>query len=248
MAREKREAKITVEGERDSSPKKGKADKQKAAAANFVLSTADPQVASLLESKIAPRVPKWVRHPAVTQLSGNFRSVVETVTDGRHWALKAAGEKASDYLDMLFVILGLKQGRLPTPSGPSTPTTSDRWEKRQRWADQRIQKSRDPDATLQEVRSKMGVWKKTDRLFDQASGRQVAPPPEVPEEEREPIDWKTKQESVKKSVKKKLYGTNKKPGPIPKGKEKAHRADVRVAWTLRGMNRRLEGWLEERGG
>ncbi|MEX2033544.1 MAG: hypothetical protein WD889_03285 [Candidatus Colwellbacteria bacterium] len=99
-------------------------------------------------------------------------------------------------------------------------------------AAERLRNAPDKGAEREKLRQEWLVEVET-RKFLKELTESIKPSPKP---KRKPTNWR-----------KRLYGTKKKPGPVPKAKEKAHRTDIRVAATLRDTNRRLESWLDERG-
>lgn len=219
------------EKKKDNPQDRGK-EKLKADTANVLVSFLDRQVATWLREKVAPRAPEWMRSEAVLQLAGPFRSLIEIATGDRHWFIKTLGEKVgSDYPDMFFTILGGK----PEKAASGVTKGASRLESFLNKADKRLWEAEDPAAEWERLKEQFRLQEELEALIEEARKAQEELEPEKEEPERKPLE-----------LKKWLYGTKKKPGPIPKAKEKAHRADIRTDRALRGMNRRLQGWLDER--
>lgn len=196
-------------------------DKQKADAANVIISILDSQVATLLRKKVAPRVPEWMRSPAARQLAGPFRALIETVTGDKHWLVKTFGEKVgSDYLDMLFTILGGESKEAPDGTKKATSRFGDFLA----YADKCLREAEDPVAEWERLKEQFRLRQELEAMIEEARKAQEERETERPE--REPIDWGAKWRSVK---------------------EKTDRAAGATARSLGGLADRLEQRARDKG-
>lgn len=139
--------------------------------------------------------------------------------------LETLKEKLTDYGDYLASNL---QGEDGARRGAPNPSWMDDFLAE---ASDRLSRAEDMGAEFDKLKLELEARLRAEGMADEL--RKLAQP-ERPA--KEPTDWRRR-----------FYGTKRKPGPIPKLKRKAKRADVRSARRLRNMNHRLEGWLDERG-
>lgn len=229
-------------GKRADSPQaseksKKLSDKQKADAANVAISILDSQVATWLREKVAPRTPEWMRSPAARQLAGPFRALIEAVTDDKHWLIKTFGEKVgSDYLDMLFTILG---GEPEKAAGDGKKVTS-RFEDFLKHANKRLLEAEDPDAEWERLKKRFDLRRELEAMIEEARKAEEQEPGPSTTEEKQPLELKTK-----------LWGTKEEPGAVRRaGRTTVSRTGAAAdsaTRPLNGLSDRLEQRARRKG-
>jgi hypothetical protein len=198
---------------------------------NLGLSAVDPEAAKLA-AKLARGAPPWLRTPLAERITALLKSVLESYTSTKGPVVGALGEKLTDYLDFARDEL---YGGLKAAEKVGLITTTAWMDRFLVNAEKRLNEATDPEAERERLEKEFEARKRVVELVEAAAkavreeAEAATPEPPTPPE---PIDWGARWQGLKK----RLYGTERKPGPVPK----ATRA---VAETLGGVNDALEGWL-----
>jgi len=159
------------------------------------------------------------RHEGVERAFDIARGFLEKNVHFRSRSLEFIKEKLTDYGDYWATMLYVRDG--------GEPALRDQLRTLFTEAEKRIVAADDPKAQAEKVKGE--IASKKEALEELESFRNSLEPDPKPPPTR-PL----------KSLKKRLYGTKKKPGPLPKASKATGEA-------LGGVNDALEGWLTRKG-
>lgn len=161
-------------------------EKEKGDTANVLISFFDSRVADYLRKRVAPMTPDWMRSSEVRQLAGPFRALIEVFTGDKHWLIKTFGEKVgSDYLDMLFTILGGEPEKTADGGKKATGRLADFFT----YADNRLREADSPEAEWERLKVQFRLRQELEVMIEEALNAAEHQVPETEEPEREPTNW-----------------------------------------------------------